>query len=74
MSVTARRGVRGHERVRTFGHDKSAPVAMGSPQFWPSDVLTETNIDAAEVLRWVARITGDEDPRYNRIAAVLTRR
>lgn len=31
-------------------------------------------IDAAEVLRWVARIAGDEDSRYNRIAAVLTRR
>jgi hypothetical protein len=37
-------------------------------------LAAETNIDAAEVLRWVARITGDEDPRYNRIAAVLTRR
>jgi hypothetical protein len=33
-----------------------------------------SEIDAAEVLRWVARIAGDEDPRYNRIAAVLTRR
>jgi hypothetical protein len=33
-----------------------------------------SEIDAGEVLRWVARIAGDEDPRYNRIAAVLTRR
>jgi hypothetical protein len=32
------------------------------------------DLDVAEVLRWVARIAGDEDPRYNRIAAVLTRR
>jgi len=32
--------VRGHEKVRTFGHEKSAPVAMRSPHFWPSDVLT----------------------------------
>jgi hypothetical protein len=31
-------------------------------------------IDAAEVLRWVGRISGDDDPRYERIAAVLTRR
>jgi hypothetical protein len=33
-----------------------------------------TDIDVAEVLRWVARIAGDEDPRYKRIVAVLTRR
>ena len=32
------------------------------------------DVDAAEVLRWVARIAGDEDPRYNRVAALLTRR
>ncbi len=32
-----------------------------------------TSLDAAEVLRWVGRIAGDEDPRYTRIAAVLTR-
>jgi hypothetical protein len=37
-------------------------------------VAAETPIDAAEVLRWVGRIAGDEDPRYERIAAVLTRR
>ena len=30
--------------------------------------------DAAEVLRWVGRIAGDDDPRYTRIASVLTRR
>lgn len=29
-------------------------------------------LDAAEVLRWVGRLAGDEDPRYNRIAALLT--
>lgn len=28
-------------------------------------------IDPAEVLRWVGRIAGDDDPRYDRIAAVL---
>jgi hypothetical protein len=31
-------------------------------------------IDAAEVLRWVGRIAGDSDPRYDRVAALLTRR
>jgi nucleotidyltransferase AbiEii toxin of type IV toxin-antitoxin system len=37
-------------------------------------LVAQADIDAAEVLRWVARIAGDEDPRYNRIAALLTRR
>ena len=36
-------------------------------------LAAEYEIDAAEVLRWVARLAGDEDPRFNRIAAVLTR-
>jgi hypothetical protein len=31
-----------------------------------------TAIDAAEVLRWVGRVAGDTDPRYDRIAALLT--
>ena len=37
-------------------------------------IAAETSIDVAEVLRWVGRIAGDEDPRYERITAVLTRR
>ena len=31
-------------------------------------------VDPAEVLRWVGRIAGDDDPRYDRIAALLTGR
>ena len=31
-------------------------------------------VDAAEVLRWVGRIAGDEDPRYDRIATLLAGR
>jgi hypothetical protein len=31
-------------------------------------------IDVAEVLRWVARIAGDTDPRYERITALLSNR
>ena len=31
-----------------------------------------THLDPAEVLRWVGRIAGDDDPRYDRIAAVLS--
>ncbi|MGD0391315.1 MAG: nucleotidyl transferase AbiEii/AbiGii toxin family protein [Acidimicrobiales bacterium] len=37
-------------------------------------LAAEADIDPAEVLRWVARIAGDDDPRYNRVAALLTRR
>jgi hypothetical protein len=31
-----------------------------------------TAVDTAEVLRWVGRIAGDDDPRYNRVAALVT--
>jgi hypothetical protein len=31
-------------------------------------------LDASEVLRWVARIVGDEDARYARVVALLTQR
>lgn len=32
-----------------------------------------TEIEVAEVLRWVGRIAGDDDPRYERIVAMLAR-
>lgn len=31
-----------------------------------------TPLDIAEILRWVGRICGDTDPRYDRVAAVLS--
>jgi hypothetical protein len=31
-------------------------------------------IDTADALRWIGRIAGDTDPRYERAAALLTRR
>lgn len=38
-------------------------------------ILTQgTPVDVAEVLRWVGRIAGDEDPRYDRIANLLSTR
>jgi hypothetical protein len=37
-------------------------------------ITAGTTVVVAEVLRWVGRIAGDDDPRYERIAAVLTRR
>jgi hypothetical protein len=35
-------------------------------------IAAATGIDVAEVLRWVGRIAGDEDPRYERIVALLS--
>jgi len=52
-------------------------VVFNRPKDWVDiDAVlgTGTALDVAEVLRWVGRVTGDEDPRYERIAAVLTRR
>lgn len=52
-------------------------VVFGRPRDWvdiDAIVVAETPIDVAEVLRWVGRIAGDDDARYARIAAVLTRR
>jgi hypothetical protein len=35
-------------------------------------LAVETPVNVAEVLRWVGRIAGDDDARYNRVAALLT--
>jgi len=69
-----------------FG-DRSIPILASShlivckvifnrPRDWvdvDAMLAAEAEIDVAEVLRWVARIAGDEDPRYNRVVAVLSR-
>ena len=52
-------------------------VIFNRPRDWvdvEAMVEAQSEVDPAEVLRWVARIAGDEAPRYNRIAALLTRR
>lgn len=52
-------------------------VVFNRPRDWvdiDAVLSDETPVDPAEVLRWVGRIAGDDDPRYERIAAVLTRR
>lgn len=52
-------------------------AVFNRPKDWvdiDSILAAQADFDAAEILRWVARIAGDEDPRYNRIAALLTRR
>ena len=50
-------------------------VVFDRPKDWvdiDAIVAAETSVDVAEVLRWVGRIVGDDDPRYNRIASVLS--
>jgi hypothetical protein len=37
-------------------------------------LATRPALDVAEVLRWVGRLAGDRDPRFERIAAVLASR
>ena len=51
-------------------------VVFDRPKDWvdiDAVVALDTAVDVAEVLRWVGRVLGDTDPRYDRIAAVLTR-
>ena len=50
-------------------------AVFNRPKDWVDiDAILESGValDAAEVLRWVGRIAGDTDPRYERIAATLT--
>jgi hypothetical protein len=52
-------------------------VVFNRPKDWvdiDSILSGEADIDASEVLRWAGRLVGDENPRYNRIVFVLTRR
>lgn len=51
-------------------------VVFNRPKDWVDiDAMLadgEASIDAAEVLRWVGRIVGDEDARYSRSVSLLT--
>jgi hypothetical protein len=52
-------------------------VIFDRPRDWvdiDAMLAADVALDTAEVMRWVGRIAGDGDPRYERIAAVLTRR
>lgn len=51
-------------------------VVFDRPKDWidlDAIVIDGTAVDAAEVLRWLGRVVGDDDPRYDRVAAVLSR-
>ncbi len=50
-------------------------VIFNRPKDWvdiDAMLAAGTDINSAEVLRWVGRIAGDEDPRYDRIAALIS--
>jgi hypothetical protein len=49
-------------------------VIFNRPKDWidiEAILAVGTHVDVAEVLRWVARIAGDDDSRYERAVAVL---
>ncbi len=39
-TTMSRQRVHGHEKVRTYGHERSALMATKSPHFWPREVRT----------------------------------
>jgi hypothetical protein len=50
-------------------------VVFDRPKDWvdiEAMLAAGATIDAPEVIRWVGRIAGDDDPRYDRVAALLT--
>lgn len=62
-------------RILAADHLVVCKAIFDRPKDWVDiDAMREADadLDAAEILRWVGRICGDTDPRYNRIAAVLT--
>ena len=69
----------GEETIPILGADHLVvcKVVYDRPRDWvdiEAMLAAGAEVDAAEVLRWVARIAGDEDHRYDRIATVLTTR
>ncbi len=62
-------------RILSAEHLTVCKVVFDRAKDWVDiDSMLEagTSIDTAEVMRWVGRICGDEDARYERIAAVMT--
>jgi hypothetical protein len=62
--------------ILSADHLAVCKVVYNRPRDWvdiEAMVATGTELHVAEILRWVARIAGDEDPRYERAAAALTR-
>jgi hypothetical protein len=63
--------------VLSATHLAACKVVFNRPKDWvdiDTMLAADAPVDVAEVMRWVGRIAGDNDPRYERIAALLTRR
>lgn len=61
-------------RVLSATHLSVCKAVFDRPKDWidiEAMISLGTYIDIAEALRWVGRIAGDEDPRYDRLAALL---
>jgi hypothetical protein len=62
-------------RVLSAEHLAVCKAVFDRPKDWvdiEAMVQLGTRLDVAEVLRWVGRIAGDDDPRYDRAAALLS--
>ncbi len=62
-------------RVLSATHLSVCKAVFDRPKDWidiEAMITLRTHIDTAEALRWVGRIVGDDDPRYNRLAALLS--
>jgi hypothetical protein len=62
-------------RVLSAEHLTVCKAVFARPRDWvdiEAMVALGTRIDVAEVLRWVGRVAGDDDPRYARVAALVT--
>ena len=61
-------------RVLSATHLSVCKAVFDRPKDWidiEAMLTLGTYIDTAEALRWVGRIAGDEDPRFERLAALL---
>jgi hypothetical protein len=79
MAAGVRRVPFGDESIAILApeHLIICKVVFSRPKDWidiDAMLATEVTVDTAEVLRWVGRLLGDEEKRYDRIAALLTGR
>jgi hypothetical protein len=62
-------------RVLSAEHLAVCKAVFDRPKDWvdiEAMVQLGTRLDVGEALRWVGRVVGDDDPRYDRLAALLS--
>ena len=62
-------------RVLSATHLTVCKAVFDRPRDWvdiEAMITLGTQVDTAEALRWIGRIAGDEDPRFERLAALLS--